>query len=418
MNIVIIGAGPAGVSAAETLRTHDPKVEITMISREPFPPYSPPLMAEYFLHGGDLIYWRGKDLPERLGVNYLSPKTVSRIDPTKKKIYFTEGGNLDYDRLIIASGSTLYAPVKRNIKKVKSDDPTAGFYNFKSLTAALQIKKRVEQGKVKTAVIVGAGFIGTEIAIVLTEMGVKVTQVEMENRVMPRMLDEESSQLAREFLEKLGIEIRLNTKGVEFFGEEFAEGLLLESGEKLYGDLMIAATGVRPNVDFLKDSGLEIKWGLLVNEFLQTNFPDVYAAGDCTEVPDRITGERYVHAIYPNAVEQGQIAARNALGEQVTYEGAYNMNSLKHLGIPIMALGTVGGDETLTYYDGKEVLKKIYLTGGRITGVRLVGDIDNAGIYFSLMVQKKDVQEFKDLLLSPRFNMAYLVQKNSLLAFG
>ncbi len=408
MNIVIIGAGPAGVSAAETLRSLDLKVEITLISREPFPPYSPPLMAEYFLHGGDLIYWRGKDLPEKLGVNYLSPKTVKRIEPKAKEIHFADGDTISYDKLIIASGSTLYAPIKRKIKKVKSDDPTAGFHNFKSLSAALKIKDEIKAGKVKTAVIVGAGFIGTEIAIVLNEMGVKVTQVEMENRVMPRMLDEESAQLAKQFLEKLGIEIRLNTKGLEFFGEEFAEGLLLESGEKLYGDLMIAATGVRPNVDFLKDSGLEIEWGLLVNEFLQTNFPDVYAAGDCTEVPDRVTGERYVHAIYPNAVEQGQIAARNALGEQVVYEGAYNMNSLKHLGIPIMALGTVGGDETLTFYDGKEVLKKIYLTAGKITGVRLVGDIDNAGIYFSLMVQKKEVAEFKDLLLSPRFNMAFL----------
>ncbi len=412
MKVVIIGAGPAGVSAAETLHSLDANLEISMISREPFPPYSPPLMAEYFLRGGDTIFWRGKDLPEKLELNYLSPKTVARVDPEKKRIHFTDGERLDYHKLIIATGSTLYAPIKCNFTRRKSTDAAAGFHNFKSLTAALKIKKEIEQGRVKTAVVVGAGFIGTEIAIVLNEMGVKVTQVEMENRVMPRMLDEESARLAQKFLEEMGIRIRLNTKGVEFFGEEFAEGLRLESGEELTADLMIAATGVRPNVDFLKDSGFEMDWGLRVNEFLQTNFPDVYAAGDCTEVPDRITGERYVHAIYPNAVEQGQIAARNVLGEKVVYEGGYNMNSLKHLGIPIMALGTTGGDKVLTTSDGKEVLKRIYLTGGKITGVRLVGDIDNAGIFFSLMVRKQDVGEFENLLLSRRFNMAYLYQRS------
>ena len=411
MNVVILGAGPAGVSAAETLRALDPNVNITMISREPFPPYSPPLMAEYLLHGGDTIFWRGKDFPQKHHIRFLASQTVIRVEPEARRVQLASGDVLYYDKLIVATGSTLYAPVKNKVENPRGEGTTAGFYNFKSLSAARQIKEKIEAGTVKTAVVVGAGFIGTEISIALSELGVRVTMVEMEDRVMPRMLDEDSSQLAQQFLEEMGIEIRLQTRGEAFFGQGMAQGLELASGEKLYGDLMIAATGVRPNVDFLKDSGFNVHWGLLVNEYLQTNFPDVYAAGDCTEVPDRITGERYVHAIYPNAVEQGQIAARNALGEQVAYEGGYNMNSLKHLGIPIMALGRVGGEETLHYFNGKDVLKKIYLTDGKITGVRLVGDIDNAGVFFSLMVQKKDVTPWKHQLLTRFFNIATLVEE-------
>jgi NAD(P)H-nitrite reductase large subunit len=410
MNIVIVGAGPAGVSAAETLRAQDPRVSITMISREPFPPYSPPLMAEYLLHGGDTIFWRGRDFAEKLNIRYLSPRTVVRVLPEQKQLQFADGEQLGYDRLIITTGSTLYAPIRNAIRQPHSEGPAGGFHHFKSLSAAQHIQQEIQSGRVKTAVVVGAGFIGTEIAITLNQLGVQVTLVEMENRVMPRMLDEDSSRLAQQFLEQMGIRILLDTEGVEFFGEHFAEGLLLKSGETLTADLMIAATGVRPNVDFLKASGFETHWGLLVNEYLQTNFPEVYAAGDCVEVPDRITGERYVHAIYPNAVEQGQIAARNALGEQVRYEGAYNMNSLKHLGIPIMAIGTVEGEETLSYWDGKEVLKKIYLTRGRITGVRLVGDIDNAGVYFSLMMRGTNVTSMKPYLLTRFFNLAYLME--------
>jgi len=416
MRVVIIGAGPAGVSAAETLRQADANLEITMISREPFPPYSPPLLATHFLEENEAIFWKGKDFVEKNRIEYLSPKTVVGIDSYQKLIKFSDKSQLNYDRLIIATGSTLYAPLKfrrtgGNNKKARESN---GFYNFKSLTAALKIKELIKIGKIKTAVIVGAGFIGTELAIVLRELGVDVTQVEMANQVMPRMLDKDSARIVQKLLEKKGIHIRLNAKAKEFFGKEMAEGVELESGEKLYGGILIAATGVKPNVDFLKSSDFNIHWGLIVDDYLETNFTDVYAAGDCTEVKDRITGERYVHAIYLNARQQGEIAARNALGEKVVYEGALNMNSLKHLGIPLVALGTVGKEEELVYRGSNGILKKLYITNGRLTGARLVGDIKNAGIYFSLMIKKVDVRPFKEYLLDANFNMAYLIQKSRL----
>ncbi len=409
MKIVIIGAGPAGVSAAETLRTADPAVKITMVSREPYPPYSPPVLATYFLQDDETIFWKGKDFAAQHKIEYLAPKNVVRIDPDKKIIQFDDKSETSYDRLILATGSTLYAPIKVSLTQ-PSASPDASFYNFKSMTAALKIKESIRRGEARSAVIVGAGFIGTELAIVLRELGLEVTQVEKESRVMPRLLDEDSAEIVQQILEERGIKILLNAKGTEFFGKTMAEGLTLDNGEKLFGDLMIAATGVKPNVDFLKKSGFEVNWGLLVDDNLQTNFPDIYAAGDCAEVKDLLTGERFVHAIYINAREQGQIAARNALGEKVVYEGAHNMNSLKHLGISLIALGTRDKQEELVYSNGKDVLKKLYLNNGCLTGARLVGDIKNAGIYFTLMNRKVNVTSFKNLLLRKEFNMGYLIQ--------
>jgi NAD(P)H-nitrite reductase large subunit len=410
MKALIIGAGPAGVAAAETLRAADPRLEIVMISREPCPPYSPPLLASYFLEDDETIFWKGREFAARNRIQYLAPRTVVRVDSQARTVRLHDGANLGYDRLIIASGSGLYSPVPW-VGPSATQQQGRGLCNFKSLSAVVELRRLIRSGRVRSAVVVGAGFIGTEVAIALRESGLDVTQVEMADRVMPRMLDPDTAAMVRNLLEEKGIRILLEAKGEAFFGDDAVEGLELASGERIHADVLIAATGVRPNVAFLDSSLFDVQWGLVVDDYLRTSAPDVFAAGDCAEVKDRITGQRYVHAIYLNAVEQGRIAARNALGEQVVYEGAHNMNSLKHLGIPLVALGGLANDEELTYSDGKTVLKKLFLTNGRLTGARLAGDIGNAGVYFWLMNQRVEVSAIKRDLLSRRFNMAYLLER-------
>jgi NADPH-dependent 2,4-dienoyl-CoA reductase/sulfur reductase-like enzyme len=136
----------------------------------------------------------------------------------------------------------------------------------------------------------------------------------MADRIMPRMLDNETAEVALKFLREHSIDVRLNTKISAFLGESRAEAVEVESGETLKADLFITATGVKPNIDFLKSSGIQTQWGILTDNHLRTNIPDVYAAGDVAETVDRMTGKRYVHAIFPNAVEQGRIVAYNLLG--------------------------------------------------------------------------------------------------------
>jgi NAD(P)H-nitrite reductase large subunit len=173
-------------------------------------------------------------------------------------------------------------------------------------------------------------------------------------------------------------------------------------------DLVVAATGVKPHTEFLEGSGLATDWGVHVDEGLATSVPGVTAAGDVAEAIDRFTGERYVHAIFPNAVAQAPIAAANLLGAGLRYDGAEAMNSLKHLGIPIVSIGTIDTpDEVLRWQDGAH-LRALYLRDDRIIGAQLVGDIGAAGIYHSLILRRQPVGQFGARLVEPGFGMADL----------
>ena len=400
MKIVIIGAGPAGVSTVETVRTYDRQAEIVVLSAESTPPYSPPAMADHFLFGSEAHLWRGSDWPQQWGVDYHKGVQVTGIQPDSHYVELMGEQRLDYDRLVIASGSRLYAPV------TGSDMP--GVHNFKSLSAAEAIVGQVRSGKAKTAVIIGAGFIGMEIALLLRELGASVVQVEMLDQVMPAMLDQDTAAIVLDLMHQRGVEVRLNSKADAFLGNGSAKAVRLASGEVLEADILIAATGVKPNLDFLQDSGIAYHWGLNVDDHLRTNAPEVYAAGDVVEVPDRLTGEVYVHAIFPNAIEQGRVAGLNLAGIESRYLGGERMNSLKHLGLPVMAVGLKEGDEILQ--EKRSVnLRTIYLKENRVVGFQLVGNTRAAGVLRTLMIQGSDIRPMKHRLIEPSFGQGGMV---------
>ncbi|MGD1992248.1 MAG: FAD-dependent oxidoreductase [Anaerolineae bacterium] len=401
MRTLIVGAGPAGVTVAETLRQTDQQMEIVMLSHEPFPPYSPPAMLEYFMTDREVHLWRGRDFPGRMNVDYRSGTEVVAVNPQAHHVELRGGATLTYDRLVIATGGRLYTPVEGETKP--------GVYNFKSLTAATELLGKVRNREVETALVVGAGFIGVEIALLLADLGLEVTQL-VRSRAMRSMLDSESSQMVLEMVKKRGVQVRRdeNADAVAFVGEPRAKAVEMRSGAVVSADLLVAATGLKPNVAPLTGSGIETNWGALVDDHLRTNVPDVYACGDVAETFDRLTSERYVHAIFPNAVAQGRIVAQNLLGMDVAYEGADHMNSLKHLGLPIMAVGHMKGEE-MRQRQG-DVLRKLYVSDGHLVGFRLVGDVSAAGILRSLINRQVDVRPFQHLLLDPNFGMGTITE--------
>jgi len=398
--IVIIGAGPAGVSVVETIRAIDREIRIAMLSAEPYPPYAPPAMVDHFITGSGSHFWRGVDWPAQAGVDYQPGVSVTAIETQAHRLRLSNGQALDYDRLVIATGSRLYAPLPG------VDLP--GVYNFKSLSAAEALVARVKSGEAHTALIVGAGFIGMEIALLLRELGMQVIQVEMLDQVMPTMLDAHTADFALGLMRQRGVDVRLNTKAKAIVGNGKAAGVELESGEFLRADVLVAATGVQPNLDFLEGSSLARNWGLIVDDRLRTSDPDVYAAGDAVETTDRLTGETFVHAILPNAVDQGRVVGLNLLGYEVGYEGAERMNSLKHLGLPIMAVGLKQGDEMLrARLDGG--WRTIYIKENRLVGFQLIGNIRAAGALRTLLYRREDVSKLKHRLLEPIFGQGMLV---------
>jgi NAD(P)H-nitrite reductase large subunit len=401
MTTLIIGSGPAGLTVAEELRTLVPDAEMVMLSAEPFAPYSPPAMADYFLTGrAETLFWKGTDICDRLEIDYRPASRVEKLQPDSHEVVLAGGATVRYDHLVIAAGSRLHAPIDgTDLERV---------FDFKSLSAAAALVEEVRRGTVKTAVIVGAGFIGVEVALLLRDLGVDVTQIEMADRVMPRMLDLETAGIVGAEMRRRGVNILLETKATGFQGGRHAEAVELESGRSVTGDAFIAATGVKPNVEFLQESGVEMEWGIRVDDHLRTNVAEVYAAGDVAETTDRMTGDTYVHAIFPNAVAQARVVARNLAGFDETYAGSESMNSLKHLGIAVMAVGAHHGDRELRVRRNG-TMRKIFLTEGRIVGFRLSGDVSGAGVLRSLMLRGADVSPYEDRLIDPAFGIGDLV---------
>jgi nitrite reductase (NADH) large subunit len=397
--IVIVGAGPAGVSVVKTLRTYDRRSQVTLLSAEPYPPYSPPAMADHFINGSGAHLWLDPDWSEQMGVDYHAGVKVTALEPDARQMRLEDGGALAYDKLVIASGSRLYAPLEG------ADLP--GVHNFKSLSAAEALVRRIKGGQARTAVIVGAGFIGMEIALLLRELGVEVTQVEMLDQVMPAMLDSHSAEFALQAMRQRGVQVRLNTKAIAFIGNREARGVQLENGETLDANILIAATGVRPNLEFLESSGIDHNWGISVDDHLRTSLAGVYAAGDVIETPDRLTGQIYVHAIFPNAVEQGRVVGLNLAGIDTGYQGAERMNSLKHLGLPLMAVGLKDGDEVL-----RECVngawRTLYLQDDRLVGYQLIGDVRPSGALRALLNRGDALGRLKQRLLEPTFGQGTL----------
>jgi NAD(P)H-nitrite reductase large subunit len=402
MRILILGAGPAGLTVAERLRelTGAGDVDLEMVCDEPFPPYSPPAMADHFLTGRDApLYWKGKDVLERLGV-HLHRAACRAVDPAAKRVELTTGETVTYDRLVVTTGSRLHTELP--------GVELAGVHDFKSLRTATALVERARRGEVTSALIVGAGFIGVEVALLLSDLGLDVTMISR-RWVMPRGLDPETGDFVLVELEARGVTVRMYQPAEAFEGETAVEAVRLAGGERLRADVYVAATGVKPNVECLAGSGLAMDWGVTVDDDLRTSDQDVYAAGDVAETRDRLTGERYVHAIFPNAVDQGRVVAEHLLGFDAVYQGAEAMNSLRHLGVPVVAAGIPRGEELRMREDG--VLRKLFIDDGRITGFQLAGNIRGAGVYRRLMLSHTDVRGYGAHLLDPSFGAGAIAMR-------
>jgi len=389
MNVSIIGMGPAGVTVVKTLRENRFNDQIEMFSTEKAPPYSPPALGAYLVSGNNNILFRdGKDFCERYNVICHFGEKIKRIIPEKRQIKSQNNSVYTFDYLVIASGASLYSPVKGSNK--------GGIYDFKTLGSANKIREIAQDKKNKTAVIVGGSFIGVEIALCLAKIGIKPLLLNRRGWIMPRLLDVETSKYVEKDLRAKGVEVMLNTEGEEFVGNKDVEYLLTTDGKKLKADIYITATGARPNTGFLKNTDIECDIGIVVNEKLQTKYPYIYACGDVAETIDFLSNKSKIHGLFPVAVNHAKTVAFNILGRNRKYERQINMNSLKELRFKIITVGNHDGEEIK--FKTKDVLRKIYIRDSRITGFVLLGDISKAGIYLFLLKKREDIARYKDIL--------------------
>lgn len=407
MDYVVVGAGPAGVIAAETLRRSDPRGAITLIGDEPEPPYSR-MAIPYLLAGG--IDKAGTHLRHGAG-HYdkiqieLRQDRVARISPEGHTLALESGATLRYDRLLIATGSTAARPPIPGIE-------SAGVETCWTLADARRIAARARPGS--RVVLMGAGFIGCIVLEALAARNVALTVVEMAERMLPRMMDQTGGAMIKRWCEAKGVSVLTSTK-VESI-ETGTNGLRLNlaGGETLEADLVVCATGVRPNIGFLEGSGIGTDSGVLVDRFLETDRSGIYAAGDVAQGPDFSTGKREIHAIQPTAAEHGRIAARNMAGKRTPFRGSLSMNVLNTLGLVSSSfglwMGVEGGARAVAADPAVAKYLRLEFEEDRIVGALALGLMQHVGVIRGLIQTRAPLGPWKDRLLADphRVMEAYL----------
>jgi NAD(P)H-nitrite reductase large subunit len=339
VNHFIIGNGPAGVIAAEAIRKHDAKATVRLLGDEPSPPYSR-MAIPYLLMGeidehGTLLRKDPKHF-ERLGIESLTGRAKA-VDLHQGVVTLEDGRHLPFDRLLLATGSKAMAtPIPG------ADLP--GVHHCWTLEDARNIRRLAKKGA--RVVQMGAGFIGCIIMESLASMGVELTVVEMGNRMVPRMMTEKAGSLIKRWCESKGVKVHTSTK-VESItrGKSGALEVKLADGTKLPADLVISATGVRPNIDLATAMGLKTDVGVRVDDTMRTSHPSVFAAGDVAQAEELYTGHFIVNAIQPNAAEQSRIAAANMTGHEAHSQGTIAINVLDTLGLIAASFGQWQGVE-------------------------------------------------------------------------
>ncbi len=396
MTHVIVGAGPAGVIAAETLRKADPAAEVVLIGDEPEPPYSR-MAIPYYLTGqieeeGTFLRKTG-DHYDKAGIRYLQGR-VEKVSPDSKTLNLAGGGTQSYDKLLIATGSR---PIKPPIAGL--DLP--GVHHCWTLEDARNVARLAKPGA--PVVLIGAGFIGCIILESLLERGVELTIVEAEDRMVPRMTNQTAGNLIKRWCEAKGCRVLTSTK-VESIADAGGGRLraTLDNGESTEAELVVVAAGVRANTELLEGSGVKVESGIVVNERLESSVPDIYAAGDCAQGPDFTTNGWSVHAIQPTAADHARIAALNMAGQTADFNGSLVMNVLDTAGLITSSFGAwdgvAGGDNAEALDDAGYRYMHLEFNDDVLVGALSLGRTDHIGILRGLIQTRVHLGAWKDKL--------------------
>ena len=409
MKYVILGYSVAAVNAITAIRESDKKSEITVVTDEGMI-YSRPLIS-YLLAGKVTkakMSFIDKDFEEVNDVKVVFNTSVKSIDFKTKKLITEKKEKIPYDKLLLCpGGAPIMIPIEGLTPQIK------GVFTFTKIADTENLIKYLEKNALKEVVILGGGLIGMKAAEGLLARKIKFKIVELADRLLANTFDKEASKI---------LEKKLADAGCEFLSEATIkkitskagkiEEVTLSNGKKLKTKLLIMAVGVRPKIDFLKESGLTLNRGIIVNEFMETNIKDVYAAGDAAEGLEFLSGANAVIAIWPTAAKQGKTAGYAMAGKQVPFDGSFAMNSVTIMDIPSISFGLTNPKDPADYQILTKVsgdkYKKIVIKDNKIHGVILVNGIDRAGIYKFLIQEKLDIRGFKQELLKDEFGFLFL----------
>jgi NAD(P)H-nitrite reductase large subunit len=386
---LIIGGGPAAINAIETLRDGDAGASaVTLVSDEPayarmvLPYYLARQVPQQQVFTADEAYY------DHLKVERVIGQRVVRIDPQVKQALLHDGRSLAYDDVLIATGSSPTIP------RIPGAD-LPGVYPLWTLADTEAVLRAAGDNPRPEVVFVGAGFIGFIVLNAMHKRGWKLHVVEIADHVLPRMLDADAARLVEDWLRKQDVTLHLGTTVREITAAGSRRRVALADGSTVDADLVIVATGIRPNLDLVQGSGIAVDQGILVNDRLRTNFPFVYAAGDVAQGPDVLGGPPTIHAIQPTAVDHGRVAGANMAGQDVRYPGSLLMNILDACGLQCSSFGRWADPaaEAMTIRNpDRPVYRRLLWTGDQITGAAFLGPANDHGMLTDVGMVKGFIQ--------------------------
>ncbi len=368
---MIVGGGTAAINAITTIRELDGgDSEIVLVADEK--PYSRMVLPYYLAGkiGRSHVMTLGASRLAALGVTttHLGRRAVS-LDPAAGRVALDDGSSVDYDDLLVATGSSPALPELAGI-----DGP--GIRPFWTLSQADALVGELRPGS--EVVMVGAGFIAFTILNALVRREVKLTLVEVAPTLLPNMVDAVGGRIVGDWLLRHGVQLRTGARLEAIEQVKGRRRLALAGGERLDADVVIVATGVRPNLDWLRGSGIAIGRGILVDEHMRSSAAKVYAAGDVAEALDRVTGERALHAIEPVAMEHGRIAGANMAGLERAHAGSIAVNIVDALDLEVASFGTLkdtGAESIAAEKTAPLGYRRLFFAGAgeRLTGAVVIG---------------------------------------------
>ena len=408
---VIIGGSAGGIGAVEGIREVDSAGTLTVISEEAFPQYSRPMISEYVSREATLnsMEYRDDQFWKKNDVNALTGRTAIKINFPKKQVELDNGDKIDYEKLLIATGGKPFVPKMEGGNK-------DGVFTFTEFSSAKSLEEKLESAK--SAVVIGGGLIGVSASEALVKREIKVTLVELKGNILNLILDKTASDIAEKVLTEAGVTVITGQTVRQIIGKKNNEtsvgGVILTDGTEIPCDLVVVAIGVVPRIELVKETALKVNRGIVVDRFMRTNLPDVYACGDVAEAHDFLINGNRLLPLWPVAHLGGRVAGYNMAGKKVEYEGGTIMSSLKYFGLPIITVGTVNPEDISNYEiqidfnPEKMVYKKILLKDNMIVGFIFLGEIEKAGILFCLLKNHADVSEIKNCLLLDDFGIVKL----------
>lgn len=428
MNVIVIGGVAAGTKVAAKLKRQDRSAKVTVYTKSKEISYAG-CGLPYYVGGSietreELIVNTPEKYAGLTGVEVRTEMEAVGIDAAAKAVRFANGETVTYDKLVIATGAVPFVP---NVTGTE----LRGVFTMRTPDDAIGLRSYIDEAHCRSAVVVGGGFIGLEIAENLMAKGLKVTVVDMADQIMPNLFDAEMAGYLRRQLQRRGLRIVTGTSLEEVLGSESATGIRTSVGS-FEGDLVVLAIGVRPATAFLADSGLEMNRGtIVVDEHLRTSLNDVYAVGDCAQVYNRITGKAQWSAMGSTANITGRCLAKNLTGEDAVYGGclgtgvvklASDLNAgrtgltevqAKDAGFDVVTVTCVTDDKAHYYPDSATFVTKLIADRGshKLLGIQVVGagavdkmvDIAVTGIATGAKVEDFDTLDFS---YAPPFSTA------------